>query len=498
MDVFDKFFRKFSYKFPKGYPDMDDKQDVLLLESILRSLINENINLKELTVSPDYRAKGVFNPFYTVSSDLDAEVKAKLKEKNIKAPNVIYKAVSQPGKNIILNTGRIPFELFSDEKTSLKLFITVPKKEVEAHYGDKGRKDSTASSNINEFLSLYFLAHPGDFKGGDPNAFIDKVASKSGKTGVLTGEGEAVTYERLSQLLSSDESPERDIKIGYNNAMAVKKDIGSDWDTLYWTPRAKPEGIASNNPSDIIIKLGDGTFQGYSNKIAAGKDVTPKFNSNIIAFYNKKGDETQVNNVKELIDLSWNEAAKMVPSSAKNAKKAIKSFNISEEDFSETSSRAAFAELAREFDKDKLNFYGEDFYYKFRNNFISNFAEYLEEPSNLKYFLNTIGFYTYGDEAAASTPCPYKLLIGSESSSTIKDVSEDQQLKIIITAKSTKNIKNISNSYDGSSQSFIINFDYKSGKEINSVSIPVTTRTRASGGWSGKALYINSPGIKIS
>ncbi len=35
MDIFDKFFKKFSYKFPKGYPDMNNTQDVFLLESIL-------------------------------------------------------------------------------------------------------------------------------------------------------------------------------------------------------------------------------------------------------------------------------------------------------------------------------------------------------------------------------------------------------------------------------------------------------------------------------
>jgi len=35
MNVFDKFFIKYGYKFPKGYPDMNNEQDVLLLESIL-------------------------------------------------------------------------------------------------------------------------------------------------------------------------------------------------------------------------------------------------------------------------------------------------------------------------------------------------------------------------------------------------------------------------------------------------------------------------------
>jgi len=38
MDVFDKFFSKFAYKFDKGYPDMKNEQDILLLESIIQKL----------------------------------------------------------------------------------------------------------------------------------------------------------------------------------------------------------------------------------------------------------------------------------------------------------------------------------------------------------------------------------------------------------------------------------------------------------------------------
>ena len=38
MNVFDKFFKKFAYKFDKGYPDMNNDQDVLLLESIFEDL----------------------------------------------------------------------------------------------------------------------------------------------------------------------------------------------------------------------------------------------------------------------------------------------------------------------------------------------------------------------------------------------------------------------------------------------------------------------------
>ena len=41
MNPFDTFFKKYSYKFPKGYPDMNNEQDILLLENILEDLVGE-------------------------------------------------------------------------------------------------------------------------------------------------------------------------------------------------------------------------------------------------------------------------------------------------------------------------------------------------------------------------------------------------------------------------------------------------------------------------
>lgn len=50
MDVLDKFLRNVSYKFPKGYPDMNNDQDIALIESIL---LNEfEIDLSEVALSP--------------------------------------------------------------------------------------------------------------------------------------------------------------------------------------------------------------------------------------------------------------------------------------------------------------------------------------------------------------------------------------------------------------------------------------------------------------
>jgi hypothetical protein len=52
MDALDLFFKKFSYKFEKGYPDMNNKQDVLLLESILLNELHITVNLEETALTP--------------------------------------------------------------------------------------------------------------------------------------------------------------------------------------------------------------------------------------------------------------------------------------------------------------------------------------------------------------------------------------------------------------------------------------------------------------
>jgi hypothetical protein len=44
MDALDLFFKKYSYKFDKGYPDMNNNQDVLLLESILLNELGIDLN----------------------------------------------------------------------------------------------------------------------------------------------------------------------------------------------------------------------------------------------------------------------------------------------------------------------------------------------------------------------------------------------------------------------------------------------------------------------
>lgn len=438
--------------------------------------------IRELTISPDYQSRGEFNPFY------DLDINLKDISDVVGNGKIKFRSVDNGAGTLIKNYGgKYNFQIVLDDEDTDK-FITTPKKNVIGHHGQKTRKDSTASSNVNEVMSLFFLVNK-DFV--DAETFIRDVGGKTGPTGVHKGDESSFTYEELIGLLDRDETAERDVTIGYQNSLKIKDDLPMSYSKLYWTPREKPSGIDKKNPSDVIVKLSNGNFVGYSNKISAGKDKTPKINTNLTAFYSKLKDKRQLTNIQRMIDDSWNKTVMSVKTP--NAKKVLNGFDISNEKFSESSSQRKFASLAKEFKKDKLNFYKEDFYIPFRNNLIQSFSNYLKNPSNLLYFLTTVGYYTYPD--ADATPCPYKLLIGSESSSKIKEVSSDEDNKQIFLSSKTTDLSGLTSKYDGRQQTFNFGFVYKPSKK--KVSFPVVLRTRQAGGWGGKSLYVTTSGFKI-
>jgi len=497
------------------------------------------------TVSPLYQQRGKPNPYYTMKGNIKQIVLGLVNEKEgamieereiqsmttrieqayernkefIKAGRGMPK---QPSKNKIKQDARqvankqkltdIVFKCVDDiDGDELKKFgngsykfqickaganheqlpygIVVTKDKVQGHFGMTTRKDSTASSNVNELLSVYFLDNPDM----TPQQLETHCSTQRGSTGVLHGEGTPVTFAELAELIDRDATPDRDINIGRHNATAIKSDIkGKTVATKYWVPRGKPTGISPKTPSDVILQFADGTFLGYSNKIAAGTDATPKFNTNLNAFYKKMEDGGQLSQVQGLMDAAWNQAAGTI--TGENAKPALDALDISGEPYSESGSTKSFATIAEAFREDKLNFYAKDFYYVFRNALIKSFANYLQTSANLVYFLRTIYFYTYDDPRSSYTPCPYKLLVGSPSgSSKITNVSDNAALKGLLFNSNPSALTNISGTYDGTSQSFKMSFKYNK----KTVNIPITMRTRTAGGWQGKSLYINTPGVKF-
>jgi|TARA_B100001093_G_C26750425_1_gene980841 hypothetical protein len=448
-----------------------------------------------VTVSPYYKQRNVLNPFYTVSKTVDGQVS---KLTGIAEP--LYKNTEKGVGKLILDTrGKFIFQIYNGNSET-KSYITVRKSDIIGHYGMKGRKDTTASSNVNEFLSVFFLINK--YNSTDYLSKLEINASKFGNksTGVLNpssgGFIDKVTYEQLAELIDKDETAERDIKIGYNNSLAIKKDLqNQSIKQVYWCPRGKPPGVSPKNPSDVVVQISNDDYIGYSNKISEGKDETPKFNTNMYAYFGKLQNSSQLKAAMNIIDTAWDQASKQISKDKKLVIGALKEFNIRKEKYSESASSKVFSELATVFRAQRLDFYTDGFYYNFRNNLIKNLGKHLLRPENLIYFLNTIYFYTYDDPRVKSVPCPYKLLIGKENAiSEMKDVSSNADLKNVLIVKKPNQLQQIKFDYDNKSQSFKMSFVWKKKKVI----LPITCRTRAAGGWQGKSLFITTSGLKIS
>ena len=86
MDLLNKFFQRYSYKFSKGYPDMNNEQDILLLENLLSNLGVE-VELTELKKLP-----------YDILTDEAKEVAQKL----IKILNISQDQIQPSSPNNIV------------------------------------------------------------------------------------------------------------------------------------------------------------------------------------------------------------------------------------------------------------------------------------------------------------------------------------------------------------------------------------------------------------
>ena len=286
-----------------------------------------------MRITPYYESKGIKNPYYvlspTVVNGVVRELKKKEAYKKITSNDLLFRSVepNQLTGSVIYkatSTSSKIFQITDKQKKDIPFGVatTAQKIHVTSHYGMTSRKNATASSNVNEFLSVYFLVQDSM----TPDELVDYVSKQKGNTGVVKGEGTPVTFPQLADLLEEDETPDRDINIGLNNAKAIQGDIkGRSIKTVYWVPRQKPKNVNPTNPSDTVIEFDDGFLQGYSNKIASGTDKTPKFNTNVNAFYKEMGNFKQLMDVQKLINDAFFETKESVK--GKNANQVASAKN---------------------------------------------------------------------------------------------------------------------------------------------------------------------------
>jgi len=71
LDLITKYLNNIAYKFPKGYPDMNNDQDVLLLESLISEVIGEKFSLEEVKTSSTEDLHEIFTALFTSGHEYD-------------------------------------------------------------------------------------------------------------------------------------------------------------------------------------------------------------------------------------------------------------------------------------------------------------------------------------------------------------------------------------------------------------------------------------------
>ena len=69
MDILEQFLRNISYKFPKGYPDINDAQDMLMLEGILKPFDNLSPEAQEFAKAISQKIDLPLTNFFSNTKD---------------------------------------------------------------------------------------------------------------------------------------------------------------------------------------------------------------------------------------------------------------------------------------------------------------------------------------------------------------------------------------------------------------------------------------------
>ncbi len=258
ISTFDKFFTKFAYKFDKGYPDMNNDQDVLLLESLISEIIGEN--------------------FKMLNEATDAEEGIEILKDKFEFKDEDFKKVS--GSRYKVLVPRAERFNYAQKMDALEDFTFDP---------------NSKGSSMGAVL----------YKGA---TFLLKPSNAQGRASAGT-ENEDILSNELKKLL--EDGPKNVVFIGSNKNYATKnikdvRDVGYD--------------VAGGKKADIVL-IGDKDYPISIKKDNAGfwessdtryKDIVNKLSEKI-----KNGDFTpkltfqpfkdKLGNVKEGINIMYNE-----------------------------------------------------------------------------------------------------------------------------------------------------------------------------------------------
>ena len=207
MDLITKYLNRIAYKFPKGYPDMNDDQDVLLLESLISEVIGEEFSLQETNLS-----RGQLKKY-------ESRVRKFVQQILLKTP---FETVDGEVINITsLVDGRTEFNLQSDEQEMIDSIIS--NKGTLTVKGNIDDKNVTLNSNQLKKTASYGGRGAGSGTKVEDAALADAVFGlnklNDGKAVDISFNG--VTYSDIVTATTVPKTPKADFSFDNSNKERV-------------------------------------------------------------------------------------------------------------------------------------------------------------------------------------------------------------------------------------------------------------------------------------
>ena len=242
MDSLDLFFKKYAYKFPKGYPDLSDEQDINLLADLL-----ENLGVKlyeQEEEKPDYDGQ-ILNLLTSLSDDT-------AKKKVIAYLNKMNKAEDKDDDKLEKDISKeLTDKNLSDQIIDLILLYANKANQLQ-ELADYIKDPTVNHSDLlgNDTLETLFAPIPLT------DSFKNKIINMAGASENVTfGKGELalVIFLRNAKKHKSSKESKGDISID-SHVLEVKRGLSILASPKYINRASKMSLFNSGKPKDFVEK----------------------------------------------------------------------------------------------------------------------------------------------------------------------------------------------------------------------------------------------------